>query len=73
MMRTGVPPDAATRYARELEDLEPLEREGLVRRVGTEVEVTPLGRVFVRNVAMVFDAHLRRAPSARPPAFSRTI
>ena len=34
------------------------EQEGLVNVHGSEIEVTPLGRIFVRNVACVFDAYL---------------
>ncbi|HSP78354.1 MAG TPA: oxygen-independent coproporphyrinogen III oxidase, partial [Myxococcaceae bacterium] len=45
-------------FAPELERLRPLEEDGLVRREGRQLEVTPLGRLFVRNVAMVFDAYL---------------
>ena len=42
----------------ELSRLVQLEREGLVMVHGREVELTPLGRIFVRNVASVFDAYL---------------
>ena len=38
--------------------------------VGTDVTRTPPGRVFVRNVAMVFDAH---APDQRSRVFARTV
>ncbi|HLM44393.1 MAG TPA: oxygen-independent coproporphyrinogen III oxidase, partial [Myxococcaceae bacterium] len=57
-------------FAEELERLAPLEDDGLVRREGTQLEVTPLGRLFVRNVAMVFDAYLGRSER---PRFSRTV
>lgn len=57
-------------FALELERLAPLEEDGLVRRDGNQLEVTPLGRLFVRNVAMVFDTYLRRAER---PRFSRTV
>ena len=33
--------------------------------------VTPMGRLFVRNIAMVFDRHLKK--HADRPAFSRTV
>lgn len=49
-----------------------LEREGLCALEGRRLTLTPLGRVFVRNVAMVFDAYLDR-DGARRPAFSRTV
>jgi oxygen-independent coproporphyrinogen-3 oxidase len=57
-------------FAPELERLQPMEQDGLVRRQGSQLEVTPLGRLFVRNVAMVFDAYLR---GAGQPRFSRTV
>lgn len=46
------------------------EHHGLVRREGSQLEVTPLGRLFVRHVARVFDAYLRHAERSR---FSRTV
>ncbi len=53
-------------FADELVELGRLEGEGLVSLSGDTIEVTPLGRLFVRNVAVVFDAHRRRAlPAAR--------
>lgn len=63
-------PDGPEYFAREIEHLRACEREGLVRVSGREVEITALGRVFVRNVAMIFDAYLRRAEARR---FSRTV
>jgi oxygen-independent coproporphyrinogen-3 oxidase len=45
-------------FERELARLQALEAEGLVTVRGSEIEVTPLGRIFVRNVACVFDAYL---------------
>ena len=45
-------------FEAELSRLVQLEREGLVMVHGREVELTPLGRIFVRNVASVFDAYL---------------
>jgi oxygen-independent coproporphyrinogen III oxidase len=54
----------------EREALAPLAADGLVTLEGGRVRVTELGRLFVRNVAMVFDAYLRRS-TARP--FSRAV
>ncbi|HEX8437829.1 oxygen-independent coproporphyrinogen III oxidase [Archangium sp.] len=62
--------DGPRDFALELERLRPLEDDGLVHREGSQLEVTPLGRLFVRNVAMVFDTYLRRAER---PRFSRTV
>jgi oxygen-independent coproporphyrinogen-3 oxidase len=57
-------------FAPELERLRAFEDDGLVVRTDTQLELTPLGRLFVRNVAMVFDAYLARAAQ---PRFSRTV
>lgn len=61
------------RYASELARLAELARtEGLCVVDGGHVTLTPTGRVFVRNVAMVFDAYLEKAPP-RKKTFSRTV
>ena len=59
---------AAEEFAGELARLGELEAEGLVTVDGSGVTVTPLGRIFVRNVASIFDAHLA---GDRP--FSRAV
>ena len=46
-------------FARELEDLKALEADGLVERHGGEIVVTPVGRLLVRPICMVFDRYLR--------------
>jgi oxygen-independent coproporphyrinogen-3 oxidase len=46
--------------------------EGLVRLAPEAIRAEPLGRLFPRNVAMVFDAHLR-AKRGDGPVFSRTV
>jgi oxygen-independent coproporphyrinogen-3 oxidase len=60
----------ASSFGREIEALRDFEDEGLVEMTGSAITVTPLGRPFVRNVAMIFDAYLRAGPSV---PFSRTI
>jgi len=62
-------PEGARHFAPELERLRQLESEGLLRIDGAQIELTELGRVFVRNVAMVFDEYLKK-PGAR---FSRAV
>ncbi len=47
--------------------------DGLVEEGEGELRVTPLGRTFVRNIAMTFDAYLGAQPSGERPQFSRTI
>jgi oxygen-independent coproporphyrinogen-3 oxidase len=56
-----------------LDKLRDAEQDDLVRLLPDRVEVTPLGRLFLRNLAMPFDAYLqRRAPDAKP-IFSKTL
>jgi oxygen-independent coproporphyrinogen III oxidase len=57
-------------FAAELECLRPFEEDGLVARSANRLEVLPAGRMFVRNVAMVFDRYLG---TQRPERFSRTV
>jgi len=52
--------------------LDELEKDGLVRIGDGDVQVTPAGRAFLRNVCMAFDARLiRKAPAT--PIFSQTV
>ena len=46
--------------------------DGLIERHDGGFEVTPAGRLLVRNIAMIFDRHLRTR-TAQTPVFSRTI
>jgi oxygen-independent coproporphyrinogen-3 oxidase len=64
--------DHAETFAEELEALKGLEDDGLVHLRGETVEVTPLGRIFVRNIAMVFDQYLK-TPESGDRRFSRTV
>ncbi len=58
----------------ELPRLEPLIQKGLVVNDASRVEATPLGRFFLRNIALVFDNYLdgRKGPR-RDTTFSRTV
>jgi len=60
-------------FADALRKLQPLADDGLVEIRGGRISATPLGRVFVRNVAMCFDAHLARTERRPAPTFSRTV
>ncbi len=53
------------------EALRPLEADGLCALRDGRVEVLPRGRLFLRNIAMVFDDYLGN--SGERPRFSRTI
>jgi oxygen-independent coproporphyrinogen-3 oxidase len=58
-------------FADALEKLRPCAADGLVELTADEVRATPLGRVFLRNLAMPFDAYLAEAPEK--PVFSKTL
>ncbi len=58
-------------FAEEDTELQPFIADGLLRRDQHGLAVTPLGRTFVRNIAMTFDAYLR--DPSRKTTFSRTI
>jgi oxygen-independent coproporphyrinogen-3 oxidase len=61
-------------FGPELDALEPLAEEGLVELEGDgDLRLTALGRLVVRNVAMVFDAHLPAQRAAERPIFSQTV
>ena len=46
--------------------------DGLVQLSPETIEVTDLGQLFIRNICMPFDRHLRDKPR-RQPTFSRTV
>jgi oxygen-independent coproporphyrinogen-3 oxidase len=58
-------------FADALEKLEPCAADGLAVLGKEEIRATQLGRVFLRNLAMPFDAHLAAAPEK--PVFSKTL
>lgn len=60
-------------FATEDAELEEFISDGLLERSDTEIRVTPPGRVFVRNIAMTFDAYLRAKSDGESPLYSRTI
>jgi oxygen-independent coproporphyrinogen-3 oxidase len=67
-----------TRYAAEVERLAPMVEDAVLVLDDEGIRLTPLGRLFVRNVCMVFDAHLstptRPVQPGKPPArYSRTV
>lgn len=60
----------AEHFASEISSLSDLEADGLLERSATGVSVTETGRLFIRNIAMRFDAYL---PEESERRFSRTI
>jgi oxygen-independent coproporphyrinogen III oxidase len=47
--------------------------DGLVTLDRDEIRVTPLGRIFIRNVAMVFDRYIEEQKMDQKPLFSKTL
>jgi oxygen-independent coproporphyrinogen III oxidase len=60
-------------FRAELERLEEPRDEGLVALDASAIRVTPLGRIFIRNVAMVFDRYLHEQQMDQKPLFSKTL
>jgi oxygen-independent coproporphyrinogen-3 oxidase len=60
-------------FHRELRALVPLSDDGLVAVARDGIEVTPVGRLLVRSIAMIFDAYLRPSDEARTPQYSRVV
>lgn len=79
----GVDPKA--HFSAELENLAPLEADGLLTLDDTGLRVSDVGQFFLRNIAVVFDAHLNNGAqggiggvggtggSEPPVKFSRTV
>jgi oxygen-independent coproporphyrinogen III oxidase len=57
-------------FASEIASLDDLEADGLVQRFASGLKITNAGRLFIRNVAMRFDAYLPRQAEHR---FSQTV
>jgi oxygen-independent coproporphyrinogen-3 oxidase len=63
-------------FRAELEELtgpDSAQADGLVVVTPHAIDVTPLGRLLVRNICMVFDRYLRARTSGPKPVFSRTV
>src|SRR6202158_5172432 len=60
-------------FADELTRLEASREDGLVLLEPDESRATWLGRIFIRNLAMVFDPYLEKQQLAAKPLFSKTL
>jgi oxygen-independent coproporphyrinogen-3 oxidase len=58
-------------FAEELARLEILKKDGLVNLSENEISVAMLGRIFIRNIGMIFDKHLQKPKNK--PVFSKTL
>jgi oxygen-independent coproporphyrinogen-3 oxidase len=59
-------------FAASLASLQPLITDGFIVATDGCLSVTPLGRRFLRNIAMCFDAHLPQA-AGKTPLYSKTV
>ncbi len=60
-------------FAPELEHLKMPQTDGLVVVTDKEIRTAWLGRIFIRNLAMVFDPYLERQQLDSKPLFSKTL
>jgi len=60
-------------FAEELRRFEPFREDDLVLLERNEIHATWLGRIFIRNLAMVFDPYLEKQQLAAKPLFSKTL
>jgi oxygen-independent coproporphyrinogen III oxidase len=60
-------------FAEELRRLTAMEEDGLVALSPDKIQATWLGRVFIRNLAMVFDPYLEKQQLVARPLFSKTL
>ena len=60
-------------FAEELARLEPFREDGLVVLNPGEIRTTWLGRIFIRNLAMIFDPYLEKQHLNAKPLFSKTL
>ena len=61
------------RYAKSLEPLHAMEADGLLTFDDKGLSVLDKGRIFLRNIAMPFDAYLEGQRRGDKPMFSRTV
>lgn len=62
--------DFPAHFAQEIASLDDMEADGLITRTDKRIEVTNLGRLLIRNIAMRFDAY---ATERKEGTFSKTI
>jgi oxygen-independent coproporphyrinogen III oxidase len=60
-------------FAAELARLAEPSADGLVILGRDEIRVTPIGRIFIRNAAMVFDRYIEEQKMDQKPLFSKTL
>jgi oxygen-independent coproporphyrinogen-3 oxidase len=65
--------DFDQKFAPEIERLAPFVSDGLLELDGGVLRTSLLGRIFIRNIAMVFDPYLEKQKLDSRPLFSKTL
>ena len=65
--------DGMEYFSASLATLDPFIDDGLMTKKDGAIRITSLGQLFVRNIAMHFDAHLQTSQQMSTQTFSRTI
>jgi oxygen-independent coproporphyrinogen-3 oxidase len=60
-------------FEEELRGLQPFREDGLVLLDQNQIRATWLGRIFIRNLAMIFDPYLEKQQLIAKPLFSKTL
>jgi oxygen-independent coproporphyrinogen-3 oxidase len=60
-------------FANEHKRLDTFDEDGFIEVTPSGIQITKLGRSFVRNIAMIYDAYLREDGTSPKATFSRTI
>ncbi len=58
-------------FIKELEELKPMQGDNLLTLPDSSIQVSPAGRMLIRNICMVFDEHLRQQTTKQ--SFSKVI
>lgn len=62
--------DFDTYFETELNQLQDMEKDGLLKLYPDRIDITPIGRLLIRNIASTFDIYLRNKKERR---FSKAI
>ncbi len=60
-------------YEGALSALRDMQDDGLLEISDSDIKVTDMGKIFIRNIAMPFDAYLDEQQGQGKPIFSRTV
>jgi oxygen-independent coproporphyrinogen-3 oxidase len=63
----------SSKFETAISQLKEMQLDGLVEMSEQEIRVTPLGRLFMRNIACCFDAYLEKHRESAASRFSQSI